>query len=253
MHILRTKFGKDIIAEFLPPTRTTKKARVIILCPGMPGSPSKKEVIEFFSRKGYWVFSPRYKGTWESSGKFLAQSPHLDIKVIIDQLPKGFKDIWSNKIHEIKPSAIYLFGFSFGGPAAILNSSNKKVTKIIAFSPVIDWRVEGKDESIDILKRFVAQGFGRAFAVAKDGWKKLQSGKFYNPATQLTQIDASKILIVHAKDDRIVPYSTSKQFAQKTGATLITLERGGHLSSSLAITPRYYKIFQNCIKSGKVS
>ncbi len=253
MHILRTRFAKDIIAEFLPPARTTKKARVIILCPGMPGSPSKKEVIEFFGKKGFWVFSPRYKGTWESSGKFLAQSPHLDIKEIIDQLPKGFKDLWSNEIHKIKPAAIYLFGMSFGGPAAILNSSDKRVTKIITFSPVIDWRVEGKDESMDVLQKFVAEGFGRAYAITKGGWKKLQSGKFYNPATQLNQIDASKILIVHAKDDRIVPYSTSKQFAQKTGAKLITLEHGGHLSSTLIFKPRFYKIFQNFIKSGKVS
>ncbi len=253
MYILRTRFTKEIIAEFLPPARSTKKQRVVIICPGMPGSPSKKELIEFFSKKGFWVFSMRYRGTWESSGKFLAKSPHLDIKDIIDQLPKGFKDLWSKQIYKLQASELYLFGISFGGPAAILNSADKRVTKVFTISPVIDWRVSGKDESVDILKKYVNEAFGSAFNLSKNGWEKLKSGKFYNPATELSKIDVSKILIVHAKDDNIVPYSTSKHYAQKTGAKLITLARGGHLSSSLIFKPRFYKIFQKFIKNAKVS
>lgn len=47
-YALRTRFGKDIIAQFMPPARPTKRERVVILCDGMPTLPSKHSVLEFF-------------------------------------------------------------------------------------------------------------------------------------------------------------------------------------------------------------
>jgi hypothetical protein len=70
---------RDIVTEFLPPARTGKRQRAIILCDGMPSIPRKQPLAEFLSAKGYWVFYPRYRGAWESGGEFLARSPHLDI------------------------------------------------------------------------------------------------------------------------------------------------------------------------------
>ncbi len=248
MHTLRTRFKKDIVAEFLPPARPTKKQRVVIICGGMPGSPGKRDILNFFSKKGFWVFNPRYRGSWESGGKFLAKSPHLDVIDVIDSLPNGFTSLWDNKKYKLKPDEIYIIGTSFGGPAAILVSLDKRVNKAMCVSPVIDWRVRAKDESIESLAKFTPIGYGRAYDIAKDGWKKLKSGKFYNPAAHTKQIDGSKLLIVHAKDDTIVSYAPSKKFAIETGAKLITLPKGGHLGSSLILKPRFYKLFQKLIK-----
>ena len=91
--MFRTRFKKEIIAEFLPPTRSGKKQKVIILCDGMPSTPRKQPLMQFLSLKGYWVFYPRYRGAWESDGQFLEKSPHEDILDIVSELPKGVREI----------------------------------------------------------------------------------------------------------------------------------------------------------------
>jgi len=53
--MFRTRFMKEIVAEFSPPVRTRKKARVIILCDGMPSIPRKQPLVEFLAAKGFWV------------------------------------------------------------------------------------------------------------------------------------------------------------------------------------------------------
>ena len=87
--MLRTRFKKEIIAEFLPPVRKGKTRRVIILCDGMPSVPAKQPLAEFLARQGYWVFHPRYRGAWESGGNFLEKSPVEDIADVISGITKG--------------------------------------------------------------------------------------------------------------------------------------------------------------------
>ena len=77
MHLLRTRFKKDIVCEFLPSSRKSKKA--IVFCDGMPALPSKKKLLQFYAKKGFWCFHLRYRGSWESSGGFLKISPAQDI------------------------------------------------------------------------------------------------------------------------------------------------------------------------------
>ena len=84
----------------------------------MPSVPKIGETLAFYARKGFWVFHPRYRGSWESAGSFLEKSPERDILDIMNQLPKGFEDILNGKRHRIVPRKLYLFGCSFGGPAA---------------------------------------------------------------------------------------------------------------------------------------
>src|SRR5258706_2603895 len=81
--MLRTRFKKEIVAEFLPPTRARKKQKVIIICDGMPSIPRKQALASFLSRKGYWVIYPRYRGAWESGGEILDKSSHQDGRGVI--------------------------------------------------------------------------------------------------------------------------------------------------------------------------
>ena len=96
--MFRTRFKKEIVAEFLPPARSSKQQRAIILCDGMPSIPRKQALVEYLSGKGYWVFYPRWRGAWESGGQFLERSPHEDILDIVSELPKGFRElgVWPN-------------------------------------------------------------------------------------------------------------------------------------------------------------
>lgn len=248
MHPLRTRFADDIVTEFLPPSRATKRQRVIIICGGMPGFPGKKDLLSHFSKKGFWAFNPRYRGTWESEGEFLKSSPHLDVLDVINQLPKGFMELWGGNKFKVEPDQIYIVGTSFGGPAALLASTDERVTKVIAISPVIDWTKRSPDEPLPKLYKFTEVAFGRAYNMNKSNFNKLKSGKFYNPMNVAAQIDGSKVLIIHAKDDRIVPYAPTHQFSKFTKSKLVTLSRGGHLGSSLLLKRRFQKIFTKFIK-----
>jgi len=248
MHTYRTRFKKEIVCEFLPPARKTKINRVIIFCSGTPGVPYKKDVMEFFSKKGYWVFHPRYRGTWESGGRFLKDSPEKDILDVIQSLPKGFKDIWSGKRFSVKADQLFIVGNSFGGPAAILLSGRSDVTKSIALAPVADWQAPDQLRNDAREYRFTREAFGEAYRFSDRDWQKLSKGRFYNPAKELHRINGKKLLIIHAKDDDIVAFGPVQKFAKKAGAGLITLKNGGHLSTSLLMQERFYKKFQQFTK-----
>src|SRR3990167_6362923 len=146
MRILRTRFGKDVVAEFLPPVRLNSKRpqKAVIFCSGMPSVPRHGALLEFFARKGFWCFYPRYRGSWESSGRFLKYSPEEDIKMVLERLPRGFKDLWSGKAYKVRPAETYLVAGSFGGPAGILLASDKRLKKVVAISPVVEWRGGGE-------------------------------------------------------------------------------------------------------------
>lgn len=246
-HTLRTRIKKEIVAEYVPPIR--KSNRVIILCGGMPGYPAKKELMFFLAEKGYWVFSPRYRGSWESDGWFLARSPHLDVIDVINSLTSGFVDLWNNKKHRIKNPKICLIGSSFGGPAVILASKDKRVEKAVALSPVIDWRVETKLEPIDWLGKFTRIAFGNGYRFKQKDWNRLKSGVFYSPIAEVKKLDKNKIYIIHAKDDEVVYADTSVKFAKELDCKITLLKKGGHLSTSNLTKTAFWKRVSNFLKT----
>jgi pimeloyl-ACP methyl ester carboxylesterase len=207
----------------------------------MPSVPSSGALIEFFSKKGYWVFCPRYRGTWESGGRFLKYPPDKDVLDIVDGLPRGFKDAYGGKKYQVRHPEIYLIGSSFGGPAAILASQDARVKKVALISPVIDWRADSKIEPLSLLERTTRDAFGEAYRFSDFDWKKLEGGKFYNPATCAWKINGKKLLIVHAKDDKYVLWRPVLKFSKQTGARLMLFKRGGHLSASIIMKPKFYK------------
>lgn len=243
MFISRTIFKKEIICEFLPPARKTKRQKVIILCPGAPGAPRRDEVLKLISKKGFWVFNPRYRGTWESYGKFLKKSPHQDILDIISELPKGFSDSKTEKKIRLKPEKIFLIGSSFGGPAAILASKDKRVKKVVSICSVIDWREEEKTvEPLVALKHFIREFFGRAYDFDTKDWDKLKTGKFYNPIHEAENLDGRKIFLIQCKDDKVVFWKPTGKFSKINGAKFVLLKKGGHLGISSMLNPKISKM-----------
>jgi len=200
----------------------------------MPSGPSNAKVVRFFAKKNFWVFHPRYRGTWESGGEFLASDPTQDVLDVIDELPEGFSSIWDSTEYSVDPKEVYVIGSSFGGPAAILSTLDYRVTKGIAISPVVDWRVEknGVEESMEWLERVVRDSFGEAYRFSHENWLRLYEGGFYNPAGRVDDLDSSKIMIVHAEDDTVVSTPSVKDFAARLGCEMLMKKNGGHFSSS---------------------
>lgn len=239
MNIARTRFKRDILTEFLAP-KNKKSQKVIIFCAGVPGVPHKDEVLDFWSKKGYWSFFPRYRGSWESHGTFLGKSPDKDILDVIEALKKPFKDYWTGTRYKVKANHITVVGSSFGGPAALLASRDKRVNKVIGISPVVDWQAEDKADPLKDLFSLLRDGYGNAYRVRRSNWNKLSQGHFYNPVKVIDKLDPEKILIFHAKDDRVVRHGPVTRFAKTLGCHYTLLKKGGHLSSTMITSKRYY-------------
>lgn len=237
---IRTRFAKDIVAEVMAPARAGKRTRVVILCDGAPAVPANGKLLEFFAKKGFWAIAFRYRGSWESGGTFLHRSPEEDVRAIIDGLPKGFTGFWDGRKYKVHPDEIFVVGASFGGAAAILASRDPRVKKVVAVSPVVDWRAPSKDEPMDWMEGFFHDAFGDGYRFGKKEWKKLASGAFYSPMREAPSLDGRTMLIFHAKDDGTVRYRDVAAFARNVDAELVTLPRGGHLSRSV-IVPKYWK------------
>ncbi|HVM77001.1 MAG TPA: prolyl oligopeptidase family serine peptidase [Candidatus Paceibacterota bacterium] len=247
MHTLRTRIKKEIICEFLPPRKSSRN--VVILCPGMPSQPGSKTVLEFLSRKGFWAFAPRYRGSWESGGRFLKKSPEKDILDMVGELHKGFRDAWSHKVYRIKNPSVFIIGSSFGGAAAILASRNSGIRKAVALSPVTTWAGLARKESVEAMERFTREAFGNGYRFDRRDLLKLKNDNFYSPIHEARSIDGNKILIIHAKDDRTVRAKNSIAFAKRTGSRLIIKNRGGHFSVSAIMEKNYWKIVKKFLGS----
>src|ERR1700722_1389979 len=248
----RTRFQRDIVTEFLPPARPGKRQRVIILCDGMPSIPRKQPLAEFLAGKGYWVFYPRYRGAWESSGEFLKRSPHEDILEVIGGLSKEFRELAFGRRFRLSVDEVFVIGGSFGGAAAILSSLDPRVRRVVANCAVVDWTIlpeeQKKETSNPSYAAYIRSAFGDGYRLSDRNWKKLDGGKFYNPAYHAREVTASKVLMFHAQDDPYVPYRSVEKFARQTGVRLKLFRRGGHLSTDMIVRqywPQIRKFFES--------
>lgn len=237
--MFRTRFKKDIVAEFLPPARPGKKQKVIVLCDGVPSIPRKQSLMEFLSGKGFWVFYPRYRGAWESGGQFLQRSPHEDVLDVIDSLAKPIVEVTFGQRFRVAADRVFVIGGSFGGAAAILCSLDERVEKVVANCPVVDWAILPRSEKAETSNpsyaAYIREAFGNAYRLSDRNWKKLRSGSFYSPSHHVREITPSKLLMFHAHDDPYVPYSSVKRFADRTGVRLKSFRRGGHLRTEFIV------------------
>jgi dipeptidyl aminopeptidase/acylaminoacyl peptidase len=226
--------------------------RVIVLCDGMPSIPRKQPLAEFLAAKGYWVFYPRYRGSWESGGEFLERSPERDILDVVAGLPREFRELAFGRRFQVRPDEVFVIGGSFGGTAALLCSLDSRVKKVVANCPVVDWsilaREQSKETSNPSYAVYIRAAFGEGYRLSERNWKKLSGGRFYSPMYHAGEVTASKVMMFHAEDDPFVPYRAVEKFARLTGVRLKMLKRGGHLSTDM-IVRKYWDQIRHFLKS----
>jgi dipeptidyl aminopeptidase/acylaminoacyl peptidase len=167
-------------------------------------------------------------------------------------LPSELEEIAFGQRFRLVPDQIFVIGGSFGGPAAILSSMDSRVNRVVANCAVVDWSILDKAEKVETSKtsytQYIREAFGNGYRLSDANWNKLRTGTFYNPWHHRREVDASKILMFHAKDDPSVPYERTRQFAQITGAKLKTLQHGGHISTDY-ITRKYWGLIKKFFDS----
>ena len=94
------------------------------------------------------------------------------------------------------------------------------------------------DEPHDKFVKFMQSAYQTVYRSTPALWKKLLDQQFYTPGAD---VNGSKFMIIHAKDDRIVRPKEVAAFAKKTKSNLVLLKRGGHLSSSNLMRPELWK------------
>lgn len=234
------------MAEFLPPASRRKRQRVILLCDGMPSIPRKQGLAYFLAQQGYWVFYPRWRGAWESDGQFLEKSPIQDLSDIIDELPKGVREIAFGQRFELSPDAIFVIGGSFGGTAAILAALDPRVKKAFANCPVVDWSIlpeeQKKETSNESYAAYIREAFGHGYRLSEKNWAKLSSGIFFSPMYHAAEFNPDKVLIFQTKDDPFIPWKSVSAFAAKTGIKLRLFARGGHGNTEVVVQKHWPQI-----------
>jgi dipeptidyl aminopeptidase/acylaminoacyl peptidase len=217
---------------------------VIILCDGMPSIPRKQALVEFLAGKGFWVVYPRYRGAWESGGRFLERSPHEDILDVVDELPRGLVEIAFGRRFALTPAQIFVIGGSFGGAAALLASLDRRVNKVVANCPVTDWTILDRSEKVETSAEnyagYIREAFGEGYRLSDANWERLRNGSFYSPWHHRGEVTAAKVMLFHALDDPHVPYANSVRFAGATGVLLKSVKRGGHLRTEFVVR-RYWE------------
>lgn len=242
----RTRLAGDIAAEFLPPAPGTARHRLIVLLDGMPSMPRKQPLMEFLAARGYWVFYPRWRGAWESGGEFLRHSPERDLSDLLDALSAGVREAAFGRRFRPAAREVYVIGGSFGGAAAILATLDPRVRRAVANCPVVDWRILGREQRKETSNpsyvAYIRDAFGSGYRLSERNWNKLRTGSFFNPTARAESLDGSKLLLFHAQDDPYIPWRQVADFAERTGARLHLLERGGHLSTDRIVRRRWRTI-----------
>lgn len=220
---LRGKEGK-MVFEYLPSVNNNRRALIIL--DGIPSVPKKEELLNIFSNQGYFVFYPRYEGTWESEGEFLAKSPTEEINRLIIKILEGIK---LNGVN-FKAREVFLIGSSFGGAVALCLPEISMVKKVIVLSPVVDFT---KLWSLKTLSCFLRNNFPGAYRYAEENWKKLEKGEILNPRESLKKVsDYKKYFILGGEDDEEVKSKELRKFAKEFNISVKIYPQKTHLSLS---------------------
>ena len=141
-----------------------------------------------------------------------------------------------------------MFVSSFGGPAGFFLSKDTRIRKVVALSPVCDWSDDRGVEPLDKLDAMTKLYYGEGYRLAKNAWKKLKKGNFYNPMTSFDRIDAKKVLILHTEDDDVVSIESVERYAVVTDAQLLVATDGGHMGLSEMMHPDTWKEIMKFLK-----
>lgn len=231
--IYRSKID-DIIFEFSP--AENEFCGIVIICEGLPSVPKQRELLSYLSAAGYFVIFPRYRGTWESDGEFLKESPAKDIKDIINFIKNNkIKELYAGKEFDVRDKNINILGSSFGGSIALSLADNTDIDKIIALSPIVDFKTHNKDgneQNLLWLKDFIGQAFGRGYRFNDKNWDKMVSGELFNPKQKLDEKESEKISTIYDQSDKEIDYKKIENYASQNNIKTIKWDNVGHISFS---------------------
>lgn len=223
---------EGIVSEVLIPSESNK-AEAIILLEGLPSVPERKDTMNLFAEQGYTVIFPRYRGTWESEGVFLEESPVKDIEQICLALKEGI----TLNGQDLKFDKFIAIGTSFGGSIALSLADKDFISKIISLSPVTDYP---SITELATLPDYISNAFPGGYRASSQNWGKLLNGTLITPKTHQNSETSQKHLVLGGEEDETVTPSLIKSFTQEYSIKTVIYPNEGHLSFS-KISPVIFK------------
>ncbi|MEM4270740.1 MAG: prolyl oligopeptidase family serine peptidase [Candidatus Pacearchaeota archaeon] len=233
--ILRAYYG-GIFFEFIV---HDKAADAIIILPGFPSGNDFKDLIKFFFNQGYHVFVPRYRGTYQSTGKFLSKNPVDDMIMFVKHLGGGSaKSLWDGKKKTFNINRKILVGLGFGGTIALAVAAKYPgFSHLIAVAPIWDFTKHNKDGDEEDLKKiteFVKRAYQNCYRYEfNDIIKKLKKFEEIKPEFYMQHLNLP-VLILHDPNDKFVAFRNSKEMTSRLSkGTLIEHYLGHKLSADV--------------------
>lgn len=235
MIIYRNKY-KGILSEFAF-LEGTKPTHAIILCEGLPAIPKRQDVIEYLANQGFLVFQPRYRGTWESDGEFLVENPTIDIRDVVEVVKSNnIQELFSMNTFIFDIQHISVIGASLGGSVALSSALIPEVGKIVALSPVVNFKTFNTayhEQDLKQIGEFMLRAFTNGYRFTRENWSRLLNGEIIHPIEiETDETTRNKIYIIQCKDDQTVNYIPVIDFAEKMKVKYKLLLTGGHFSFS---------------------
>ena len=157
-------------------------------------------------------------------------------------------------IQKNKYKNYYLVGSSYGASVAVLASKKLSISKMVLYSPLLDFKNNiikpsnkfcslflGK-RAYDKIKKFGFSYFG--LSDVKIGEKVYDDAYKYNPNLDIGKIK-SDILIFHGDNDEVIPFEQSNEITKKyKNISLKVIKNGVHLFEK----KQYNRIVKDTIK-----
>ncbi len=183
---------------------------VILFAHGNAGNISHRlDSIDLFHRLGFDVLIFDYRGYGASAGRPSEQGTYLDIAAAWRELTER---------RDIPARRIVLFGRSLGGPVAAWLAAREQPAGLILESTFTSL----PDLAADIYPYLPTRPLLRYR---------------YPTAQHLTEVTAP-VLVIHSKDDEVVPLSHGQHLAGTAGVDLLELQ-GGHNDAFVRSAERY--------------
>ncbi len=177
-----------------------------------------------------------YRGHGDSSGEF----EDFDIDEAIKDAENAFA--YASYLDFADRERIGLLGLSMGGYIAVKLASEVNAKSVVLISPGL--HIPAVNVNVPAQEGYT---YMNALRIKAENAKKVMqrmSGEAYELAPRLNQ----PFLIIHAKDDPVVPFSSSEGFIERLGSKnkrLLAFEKGGHVLTDYEVRKRAYSEIVN--------
>lgn len=248
-HIIKAYYG----GIFFECALQDSVADAIIILPGFPGRNQYDELIQLFYEKGYHVFVPRYRGSYQSSGTFLSKSPIDDVYFFLEKLEEGkVKNLWDMRKIAFKINKKLLLGNSFGGAIACSVAAKYHLfSHLVLVAPVWDFTMhgaKGDEQDLKKLTVFVKRAYKNCYRyIFDDIIKKLDKFKELSPEYYVPRLQKMPLLVLHDPNDKVVSFQHTKDMLGKFPRATLIEHYFGHGSVEVPLRA-YWKEFDKFVK-----